>query len=137
MNAKPTYEELERRVQELEKRESEDKYATDALPESERIFKKLFEKKPLGYQSLDKNGHFVVVSQSWLETLGYTEEEVIGKSFVDFLHPVWRCHFKENFTRFKAIGEIIGVEFEMDVPNRKWINTLICCFKAMVLERII
>ncbi|MBU8911405.1 MAG: PAS domain S-box protein, partial [Desulfobacterales bacterium] len=36
-----------------------------------------------------------------------------GKSFGDFLHPDWKDHFKENFPRFKAIGEILGVEFEM------------------------
>jgi PAS domain S-box-containing protein len=47
----------------------------------------LYEKAPLGYQSLDENGHFIVVNQTWLDTLGYTREEVIGKSFADFLHP--------------------------------------------------
>ncbi|MDA3791019.1 MAG: PAS domain S-box protein, partial [Desulfobacula sp.] len=36
-----------------------------------------------------------------------------GKSFGDFLHPDWKDHFKENFPRFKAIGEILGVEFEI------------------------
>jgi two-component system, cell cycle sensor histidine kinase and response regulator CckA len=117
MKLKPTYEELERRVQELEKIESEYKYSKEALPESERLFKILYEKAPLGYQSLDENGHFIVVNQTWLYTLGYTREEVIGKSFADFLHPEWQDHFKENFPRFKAIGEILGVEFEMVKKN--------------------
>ena len=45
--------------------------------------------------------------------MGYTREEVINKSFGDFLHPEWRDHFKHNFPRFKAVGEILGVEFEM------------------------
>ncbi len=117
MTVKPTYEELERRVQELEKIESEHKYSKGALRESESLFKMLYEKAPLGYQSLDENGHFIVVNQPWLDTLGYTREEVIGKSFADFLHPDWRDHFKENFPRFKAIGEILGVEFEMVKKN--------------------
>ena len=114
MNEKPTYEELERRVQELEKIESENKSSSkEALRESENLFRLLYEKAPLGYQSLDENGHFIVVNKTWLDTLGYTKEEVIGKSFADFLHPDCRDHFKENFPRFKAIGEILGVEFEM------------------------
>jgi len=87
--------------------------AEQALKESEARFRLLYEKAPLGYQSLDGNGHFIQVNQTWLDTLGYAREEVIGKSFSDFLHPDWRDHFKENFPRFKAIGEIMGVEFEM------------------------
>lgn len=75
--------------------------------------KQLYEQAPLAYQSLDSEGCFIEVNQAWLETLGYTREEVIGKNFGAFLHPDWREHFKENFPRFKATGEIVGVEFEM------------------------
>jgi PAS domain S-box-containing protein len=121
MTAKPSYEELERRVQALEKLVSEQSHSKKALPESERLFKMLYEKAPLGYQSLDENGHFIVVNQTWLDTLGYTREEVIGKSFADFLHPDWRDHFRENFPRFKAIGEIMGVEFQMVKKNGDFI----------------
>jgi len=118
MKEKPTYEELERRVQELEKNESEYKSAKEALRTSENQFRLLYEKAPLGYQSLDKNGHFIIVNKTWLDTFGYAKEEVIGKSFADFLHPDWRDHFKKNFPRFKSIGEILGVEFEMVKKNR-------------------
>ena len=45
--------------------------------------------------------------------LGYTREEVIGRPFGDFLHPEWQEHCKENFSRFLAIGEILGLELEM------------------------
>ncbi len=117
MAEKLTYEELERRVQELEKIESKYKSSKKALQESDNLFKMLYEKAPLGYQSLDENGHFIVVNKTWLDTLGYAKEEVIGKSFADFLHPEWRDHFKENFPRFKSIGEILGVEFEMIKKN--------------------
>jgi len=117
MTVRPTYEELEQRVQELEKKESEHKYSKKALRENEHLFKMLYEKAPLGYQSLDENGRFIVVNQTWLNTLGYTKEEVIGRSFADFLHPDWRDHFKKNFPRFKSIGEILGVEFEMVKKN--------------------
>jgi len=117
MKENPTYEELEKRVQELEKIESEYKYSKEALRENESLFKKLYEKAPLGYQSLDENGHFIVVNQTWLDTLGYKREEVLGKPFADFLHPDWRDHFMENFPRFKSIGEILGVEFEMVKKN--------------------
>ncbi|HKJ99663.1 MAG TPA: PAS domain-containing protein, partial [Desulfotignum sp.] len=117
MTAKPSYEELEKRVRELEKIESKYKSSKEALQKNVSLFKLLYEKAPLGYQSLDENGHFIVVNQTWLDTLGYNREEVIGKSFADFLHPDWRGHFKENFPRFKSIGEVLGVEFEMVKKN--------------------
>ena len=89
------------------------KQIENALKESEQKFKTMFDQAPLSYQSLDEDGNFKVVNQTWLNLLGYSHEEVIGKSFGDFLHPDWKDHFKENFPRFKAIGEILGIEFEM------------------------
>lgn len=75
--------------------------------------RQLYQRVPLGYQSLDEDGCFLAVNEAWLDLLGYREDEVIGRNFGDFLHPDWQEHFRENFPRFKAIGEILGVEFEM------------------------
>lgn len=77
------------------------------------LLRHLYEQAPLGYQSLDENGCFLSVNQAWIDALGYSREEVIGRHFSDFLHPDWQSHFRENFPRFKAVGEILGVEFEM------------------------
>lgn len=84
-----------------------------ALEESEPRFRMLYQEAPISYQSLDIEGRFVEVNQAWLDTLGYQRDDVIGRSFADFLHPDWQQHFKDNFPRFKAVGEILGVEFEM------------------------
>ena len=77
------------------------------------LLRHLYERAPLGYQSLDENGCFLSVNQAWVDALGYSREEVIGRNFGDFLHPDWQDHFRENFPQFKAVGEILGVEFEM------------------------
>lgn len=84
-----------------------------SLRESEKKFKALFENAPLSYQSLDENGNFIDVNETWLKVLGYTRDEIIGRNFADFLHPDWKNYFKENFPRFKAVGETLGVEFEL------------------------
>ena len=84
-----------------------------ALRESEARFRLLYEKAPLPYQSLDRNGNFIEVNQAFLAALGYTRAEVVGRNFGEFLAPEWRDHFRENFPRFKAVGEILGIEFEM------------------------
>ena len=65
------------------------------------------------YQSLDRNGNFIEVNQAFLKALGYTRAEVVGRNFGELLAPEWRDHFKQNFPRFQAVGEILGVEFEM------------------------
>jgi two-component system, cell cycle sensor histidine kinase and response regulator CckA len=68
---------------------------------------------PLAYQFLDKEGRIVEVTPSCLKVLGYSKQEVLGVYFSEFLHPDWKAYFKENFPRFKAAGEVLGVEFEI------------------------
>ncbi len=87
--------------------------AEKSLRESEDRFRSLFEQAPLGYQSLDINGNFIELNESWCKLLGYAKEEVIGRNFSDFLHPDFREVFLENFPKFRSIGYILGIEFEM------------------------
>ncbi|SDB33905.1 PAS domain S-box-containing protein [Desulfonatronum thiosulfatophilum] len=89
------------------------KNAEQAERETERRFRLMFKNAPMPYQSLDEQGNFLDVNQLFLDVLGYSRDELIDKNFGDILHPDWRDHFKENFPKFKAVGEILGVEFEM------------------------
>jgi PAS domain S-box-containing protein len=86
--------------------------AEGALRASEERFRMLFERSPLGYQSLDADGRFIEVNQAWLDTLGYEREEVIGHWFGDFLPSRYVDAFRERFPRFKEAGEVHN-EFEM------------------------
>jgi diguanylate cyclase (GGDEF)-like protein/PAS domain S-box-containing protein/putative nucleotidyltransferase with HDIG domain len=82
------------------------------IKSSEEKYQLLFNKAPLGYQSLDFEGHFIDVNQKWLDTLGYKKEEVIGKWFGDFLCPEYVDGFRKRFPIFKSQG-FIHSEFEM------------------------
>jgi PAS domain S-box-containing protein len=120
MPEKPSYNELIEKITRLEREndacrqlEITVRQQEEALKKSEERFRLFFERIPISYQSLDEEGRFVEVNQAWLDTLGYTRDEVVGRSFADFLHPDRVEHFRENFPRFKAIGEVLGVEFEM------------------------
>ncbi|MFC1477385.1 PAS domain S-box protein [candidate division KSB1 bacterium] len=110
---KPAYEELEKRIAALEKENAALKAIDRVLQESEEQFRLLYERAPLGYQSLDENGNFVEVNDAWLDTLGYSREEVIGKWFGDFLPEEYSEVFRERFPKFKKVGAVVGVEFEM------------------------
>lgn len=83
-----------------------------ALRESEEHFKDLFENAPLGYQSLDEDGCFIDVNQTWLEIMGYERDEVVGRWFGDFLVPQMVDLFRESFPKIKATGRV-HTEFEM------------------------
>ena len=65
MHSKPTYEELERRVQELEQAESAWKEIAEALRECEARFRDLVEQSPMSIQILDLAGQTVQVNQAW------------------------------------------------------------------------
>lgn len=88
------------------------KKTDEALKESEERFKMLFEKAPVGYQSLDVNGYLLDVNETWLELMGYPKDEVLGCWFGDFLTPEYLEVFKKQFQEFKSSGKI-HAEFEM------------------------
>jgi PAS domain S-box-containing protein len=94
------------------------KQTQEQLKQSEERFKLLFDKAPLGYQSLDEEGYFIEVNQQWCDLLGYTREEVIGKWFGDFLSPENREAFQKRFPVFKAQG-FIHSEFEVQHKSGK------------------
>lgn len=98
----------------LKKREilREKEAAEKALMESEERFRMLFDKAPIGYQSLDIDGNFVEVNETWLELLGYSRAEVLGKWFGSFLAPDFVEPFRERFPLFKEWGKVHS-EFEM------------------------
>ena len=102
--------------------------AQEALKQSEERFQLLFNKAPLGYQSLDFDGRFIEVNQKWLDMLGYTREEAIGKWFGDFLCPEYVDGFRKRFPIFKAQG-FIHSEFEMLAKNG---NRLFVAFEGKI-----
>ena len=102
--------------------QTEQKAREQALKESEERFLNLFERAPLGYQSLDDQGCFIEVNEAWLEIMGYHRDQVLGQWFGDFLVPEQRECFRERFPRFIKDGRT-HTEFEMICADgsRKWI----------------
>jgi PAS domain S-box-containing protein len=92
---------------------TERKRLEEAVRESERRFRTLFERTPVGYQSLDTDGRLIEVNPTWLEALGYAREEVLGRWVGDYMTPDSQALFRERFPRLKALGETHDAEFEM------------------------
>lgn len=83
------------------------------LAESEKRFRIMYESAPLSYQSLDRNACLVDINQKWLDTLGYTRDEVIGRPFGDFMTPESAELIKNRFAHFVEAGEIHDYVFDM------------------------
>ena len=87
-------------------------------------YKSYYENAPLAYQSLDENGYILEVNKSWLKTLGYSKDDVIGKWFGNFIISEEIELFKENFMRFKKEGEGRKIEYTMIHKDGSYLNTL-------------
>jgi PAS domain S-box-containing protein len=55
------------------------------IEESEHKFKILYEKAPIPYHTLTKDGIITNINEKWSKTLGYTKKEVLGKSVFNFI----------------------------------------------------
>ena len=69
---------------------TERKHMEDALRKSESKYRFLFEKSTVLNSIIDINGIIVDVNSSFLEKLGYSKDEVVGKDTLDFIVPEQR-----------------------------------------------
>ncbi|MHC1783144.1 MAG: PAS domain S-box protein [Anaerolineaceae bacterium] len=92
---------------------TEQKKNEAVLRESESRFRRLYERAPNGYQSLDGDGIIMEINQAWLDMLGYKKEDVIGHPFMEFLTSGSREKFRVKYPQIKALDEIHDLEFEM------------------------
>ncbi|MGE5314255.1 MAG: PAS domain S-box protein [Acidobacteriota bacterium] len=81
--------------------------------EAERHFRGLFENAPLSYQSLDADAVILDINPTWLKTVGFERDEVIGKKFPDFLTKDSSVHWRRLFPELMRSGEVHNVELEM------------------------
>jgi two-component system, cell cycle sensor histidine kinase and response regulator CckA len=84
-----------------------------ALADSELRIRTLFSESPLPYQTLDKGAKILEVNSAWLHLMGYSKDEVIGKSFEYFLTPSSAQAFRQCQTLFRTGKEASGAELEL------------------------
>jgi PAS domain S-box-containing protein len=89
------------------------KASKDEIEKSTLHFRDFLDQAPLCYQSLDENGDFVDVNQTFLDALGYKRTEIIGKNFADILTKDSQKKFKVKVEKFKAGGLVNEAIFDM------------------------
>ena len=84
---------------------TENRRAAEALRQSEEKYRTLYLHTPVMLHSIDGEGRLLSVSDRWLERLGYTVEEVLGRHVTDFLtEESRRVALDESLPRFYATG---------------------------------
>ena len=82
---------------------AEHKRTEEALRESERKFRDLYDHAPLGYQEYNTEGYITNVNRTDLEMLGYTAEEMIGR-------PIWKLNVNEDTVRGQVMAKLTGTQ---------------------------
>ena len=62
-------------------------HASEALRQSEERFRTAFDHAPIGMDLVDLEGRFLQVNAALCELTGYTEEELLSRTFQDITHP--------------------------------------------------
>ena len=111
MVKKPTYEELEQRVKELEKEAVDRKRAEEAVRESEEKYKTLIESSLTGI-FIHQDGKYVFVNDRFAEIHGYEPEELLGKEYLTLIHPDERA-ISEDVASKRLKGEAVLKRYEI------------------------
>jgi len=124
MATKPTYEELELRVKELEAEAVKRKWADDTLIESEKHYRMLVETMNEGLGLLDEVEMLTYANESLCKMLGYSKDEIIGHPVEEFIDESSQKVFKEQITERRK-GEKGRYEIAMKGKNGKKVSTTI------------
>jgi len=91
MATKPTYEEMERRVDELEREVSARRESEEDQREGERRFREFFQKSRDGFVVVDLQGRFMDANPAYCDMLGYSLDELKQKTdFYEITPEQWR-----------------------------------------------
>ena len=113
MEHKPTYEELEKRVKELEKEMAKRKQAEKALLESEERYRTILESIDEGYYEVDFKGNFTFVNDSMCRIRGSSRDELIGVNNRKYMDPKTAKRVYRNFNKVYRTGKPVkGIAWE-------------------------
>lgn len=75
-------------------------HAQRKLAESEREYRSIFNQAAFGITSLSPEGYFIEANQKFCDMIGYTNEELKKKTFLQITHPDDRKVSEARFRRF-------------------------------------
>lgn len=96
-----------------------------ALRRSEELFRALYRRTPLPLHALDLDGRLQEVSDAWLDLLGYSREEVVGRPLVSFMtEESAERRLTIDWPTLLANGGPIAREYELWTRSNQLLNVL-------------
>jgi PAS domain S-box-containing protein len=108
--------------------------AMSALRDSEERFRSSFDHAPIGMAVVALNGRFLQVNRALCELVGYTEQEMLGKSSQDIVYPDDMADALEIQKRLSA-GEIDTYQLEQRYVHKDGHVVWILLTGSVVHER--
>lgn len=102
------------------------------LQENEKRYKNLYQNTPGMFHSVNAKDEIIDVGDFWLEKMGYTREEVIGKKSIEFLsEECWDYAKKIALPKFYKDGYLKDIEYQFLTKKGKKLDVLL----SAVLEK--
>ncbi|MBM4295607.1 MAG: PAS domain S-box protein [Deltaproteobacteria bacterium] len=102
------------------------KAAETALQKSEERYRSIYHSAPAMLHSINTEGRLVMVSDHWLETLGYGREEVIGRKVTDFFSEASRNFAEKSvFPNFFKTGVSRDISYQFIKKNGETMDILL------------
>ncbi len=109
MARKPTCEELEQRIRELEKEFAKRKQAEDELRESEEKYRSILENMQEGYWEVDLAGNFTFFNDALCKFFGYSRDELRGMNNRQYTTPEMAARIYRIFNQVHRSGQPIDI----------------------------
>lgn len=100
--------------------------AEEALEQEEARYRSIYHNTPAMLHSIDRSGRLIAVSNNWVEQMGYSREEVMGRPLTDFFTPESKAYAEsEVFPRFFDIGYCKDVPYQFVKSNSERMDVLL------------
>ena len=105
---------------------TESRRAAEALRQSEEKYRTLYLRTPVMLHSIDAEGRLLSVSDRWLQRLGYSADEVLGRPVTEFMTDESRRFAREEgFPTFLATGSLDDVPIQFVARDGSVIDVLL------------
>ncbi|UCF93250.1 MAG: PAS domain S-box protein [Desulfobacterales bacterium] len=93
-----------------------------ALRESEARYRDFFENAHDMIQSVGRDGRFIFTNPAWLETLGYSREELVHLKLFDIIHPDSIPLYQEKFSMVTAGKPVFNIDTTFKAKDGSWVT---------------
>lgn len=101
------------------------------LVESSKRFKTLYENSPLPNYTINKDGLVIGINPAFTKVLGYSEEDIVGKSIFFIVPEKLLSEAKQRFAELQEKDSVNNVEFEFKTKGGRIIPVIASAYTLL------